>query len=157
MEKFFNKQGKNDSGRTPEWLKQYVFNKWGEYHDVTPFNPKFNPKTDPDALKIDWKSPVYCNPPYSHYKPFLKKGYDLWKKKGTVSIFLVKTDHLCTKLFEQLSEECELRFFTRRLKFQGYKHNAPFPSVLIIFDGKKKNQFSVIPVPKTSQESIVNG
>ena len=76
-EKFFNKKGKHDSGRTPEWLKQYVFDNWGQTHDVTPFNRKFNPKTDPDALKIDWNTPVYCNPPYSHYKPFLKKGYEV--------------------------------------------------------------------------------
>ena len=140
----------NDSGRTPEWLNSYILKIWGKTHDVCPYNPDFDEiiNTDTNALKINWISPVYCNPPYSNYKPFLKLGFELWQKHKIISVFLLKTDYLCTSTFQKIKNHCEIRFFNRRLKFGGYGGNtAPFTSCLIIFDGKHPKTFSQIDVP----------
>ena len=142
-------KSKSDSGKTPEWIKEYIRTTWGDFLELCPYNPNFDEveNATTNALVIDWENPSFCNPPYSNWKPFVKHGFDLWKTKQIVSIFLLKTDHLVSPLFTEIAQYCEIRIFNKRLKFGGYKRQAPFVSCLVIFDGKNTGSFSMIQHP----------
>ena len=75
---------------------------------------------------------VYCNPPYG------RKSTGEWIKKCAicnadvvVMLLPVRTD---TKAFhEYIYHKSEIRFIKGRLKFDGQKDPAPFPSMIVIF------------------------
>ncbi len=83
-------------------------------------------------LFCQWRGKrVWCNPPYGH-------GTADWLKRGPeaeLAVFLlpVRTD---TKWFHQhcLTKAKEIRFLKGRLRFGGSQNNAPFPSMLVIFE-----------------------
>lgn len=89
-----------------------------------------------DGLAQDWTGEtVFCNPPYN-------RKQDLWIKKclehglaGYTAVMLLpaRTD---TKRFHNyiLNKAAEIRFIQGRLKFNGAMNNAPFPSMIIIFN-----------------------
>lgn len=80
---------------------------------------------------------VYCNPPYG-------RGMAQWLERGLeaeIAVFLIpaRTD---TKWFHEivLPFADEIRFIKGRLKFGDAIHNAPFPSMVVIFrSGKRKS------------------
>ena len=146
-------KSKSDSGTTPLWVKEYIQKEFGDVNEMCPFNPVFDEiiNQDTDALKIDWISPVYINPPYSNWRPFVKRGFELWKSKKIESIFLLKTDHLCSPLVTENADNCEIRLFNKRLRFGGYKNYSPFTSVLLIINGRRPTHFSLINVKRKSK------
>jgi site-specific DNA-methyltransferase (adenine-specific) len=97
-----------------------------------------------DALNVCWQGEtVFCNPPYSMVKEFVKQASNQAGFMGAKTVMLVpsRTD---TKWFHQYvynvitNSVCpgvELRFIKGRLKFGGGDTNnsAPFPSMLIIW------------------------
>ena len=87
-----------------------------------------------NGLKQSWGGcRVFCNPPYSHVKQWVRKAYHESHKPGTVIVMLLpaRTD---TKWFQDYCmHRSEVRFIRGRLKFSGAKYNAPFPSMLVIF------------------------
>ena len=86
-------------------------------------------------LFADWKGQrVFCNPPYGPgIKPFLERAND-----AELAVFLIpaRTD---TRWFHDivLPKAKEIRFIKGRLKFGGAKHNAPFPSMVVVFGGNQ--------------------
>ena len=90
-----------------------------------------------DGLKQDWAGEtVYCNPPYGREMPkWIKKCSDHAKNGGTaVMLIPARTD---TKAFHELIyKKAEIRFLRGRVKFNNYKWNAPFPSMVVIFRGE---------------------
>jgi site-specific DNA-methyltransferase (adenine-specific) len=77
---------------------------------------------------------VFCNPPYGPgIRPFLERGLE-----AEVAVFLIpaRTD---TKWFHDivLPHAKEIRFVRGRLKFGDAKNSAPFPSMIVIFEGKR--------------------
>ena len=60
------------SGRTPDWVKQYVQEEWGAFQELCVYNPEFDSvkNADTDSLRIEWTSPCYCNPPYNNWNLF---------------------------------------------------------------------------------------
>lgn len=73
---------------------------------------------------------VFCNPPYGpQIREWLKRGLE-----ATVAVFLIpaRTD---TRWFHEivLPHAREIRFVKGRLKFGDAIHNAPFPSMIVIF------------------------
>ena len=85
-----------------------------------------------DGLTRSWKGErVYCNPPYG-------RGVGDWlvkAREAECSVFLLpaRTD---TKWWhEQAMHADEIRFLRGRLRFKGAKAGAPFPSVLLIYQG----------------------
>jgi phage N-6-adenine-methyltransferase len=101
---------------------------------------KFWTKED-DGLKQSWaistKNSVWLNPPYS-------RNLDQWIHKAhtyantynikTVMLLPARTD---TAWFHDfIYNQYEIRFIRGRLKFGNSKNSAPFPSMLVIFDGK---------------------
>ena len=88
-----------------------------------------------DGLSQDWsKDIVFCNPPYSKSKEWIKKASEEAKKGSTVVMLIpARTD---TKAWHEYifgQTNVEIRFIKGRLKFGDGKNSAPFPSAIIIF------------------------
>lgn len=117
---------------TLEDLMRFIYDRWKIETDVAPVNHTFDALSD----QYRWEGRVYCNPPYGReqLKWVLKalkemQNYDLLKV--AVFLLLVRTD---TKVFRLCVDFAnEILFFTRRIKFVGARHSAPFPSMLVVF------------------------
>lgn len=106
-------------------------------------NQEFNFDFDPcpsnatfDGLNCFWKKRNFVNPPYKEIKKWIEKG---WKESqlGRTVVFLIpsRTD---TKWWHNyVMKAKEIRFIQGRLKFSGHKNSAPFPSRIVIFNGRK--------------------
>lgn len=133
---FFSK--KSDEWETPISL----FNELNqEFHfTLDPCANEFNYKClkyftiNDNGLIQDWSNEiVFCNPPYSNIKVWVKKCFEEYQK-GTTIVLLIpsRTD---TKYFhEYIYKFAELRFIKGRLHFNNSKNGAPFPSMLCIFN-----------------------
>jgi len=68
---------------------------------------------------------------------WVKKRYEE-SLKGKTVVFLIpsRTD---TKFFHDFAMKADdIRFIKGRLKFDNYKTNAPFPSMIVVFRGDRK-------------------
>lgn len=88
-----------------------------------------------DGLKQDWSADVaFVNPPYSQSKLWIKKAYEE-SKRGAIVVMLLpaRTD---TKVWHEyiFTYAASIIFVKGRLKFNGSKNCAPFPSAVIVFD-----------------------
>jgi site-specific DNA-methyltransferase (adenine-specific) len=94
--------------------------------DPCPPNPKI------DGLSIDWGSCNFVNPPYNKIILWVKKAYEEWKKGKTV-VLLIPSRTDTRWWHDYVMSATEIRFIKGRLCFDDSKHNAPFPSCLVIF------------------------
>ena len=87
-----------------------------------------------DGLSKSWGGHrVFCNPPYSQIKEWVRKSYWESLKPGTIVVLLIpaRTD---TKYFhDYIYHRSEIRFLRGRIRFNGLKDKAPFPSMAVIF------------------------
>ena len=64
-----------DNYKTDQWILDLFPN----YFDPCPLNYDYDPETDNDGLAISWNyadyDGVFCNPPYSDPKAWVKKGH----------------------------------------------------------------------------------
>ena len=100
--------------------------------------PKYFTK-EVDGLTQNWGGhTVFCNPPYGReIGSWVQKSYEESLKENTKVVMLIpsRTD---TKWFhEYVLPHGEIRFIRGRLKFGESKNNAPFPSMVVIFDGRE--------------------
>lgn len=120
----------SDHWKTPVSLYKKLDAEFHFDFDPCPFNesPEF------DGLKIEWGKRSFCNPPYSNWQVWVKKGYEE-SRKGKIVVLLIasRTD---TVAFHDiiLPYATEIRFLRGRLKFNDTKQAAPFASAIIIFD-----------------------
>lgn len=102
---------------------------------------KYFTKAD-NGLIQDWGGyRVFCNPPYGRKitETWVEKAYNEAQKKDTLIVMLLpaRTD---TKWFHNfIYHKAEIRFIKGRLKFGGSKNAAPFPSMVVIFNGTNNN------------------
>ena len=90
-----------------------------------------------DGLLQPWNGVCWCNPPYGKtIGKWIQKAYETFAGGGTVVMLLpARTD---TKWFhEYIYNKAEIRFIKGRLKFGNSKNAAPFPSMIVVFDGKQ--------------------
>ena len=136
---------KSDEWATPQWL----FDELNKEHGFTldPASTDENCKCpshftlEDDGLTKDWSGEtVFINPPYSKCFDWVKKAHTEAQKENTKVVMLLpaRTD---TKWFHQfcldkdvVSEVC---FVKGRLKFGDQTNSAPFPSMVVTFDGSK--------------------
>ena len=136
---------KSDEWTTPQWL----FDELNKVHGFTldPASTDENTKCsnhftlEDDGLTKDWSGEtVFINPPYSKCFDWVKKAHTEAQKENTKVVMLLpaRTD---TKWFHQfcldkdvVSEVC---FVKGRLKFGDQTNSAPFPSMVVTFDGSK--------------------
>jgi site-specific DNA-methyltransferase (adenine-specific) len=77
-------------------------------------------------------SKIWCNPPYSELKEFLKIGYEQ-SQLGATIVMLIPS-RTCTKGWHQyVMKASEVLFVQGRIKFGGNKNSAPFPSAIVVF------------------------
>ena len=123
---------KDQTWRTPQGIYDLLDAEFHFEFDPCPPNPQF------DGLTIEWKDRNFINPPYKDTLVCIKKGYEE-SLKGKLCVFLVasRTD---TRWFQDycLPYAKEIRFIKGRLRFGESKNSAPFPSAVIIFDGRKQ-------------------
>lgn len=128
------------SSRTEMWeTPQWLFDKYNNvYHftlDVcaTEDNAKCEEYYSPeqDSLKQEWTGMCWCNPPYG-------RGIERWIQKAidssavTVMLLPARTD---TKWFHELVlPNAKVEFIRGRLRFGGSANNAPFPSLIAVFN-----------------------
>lgn len=113
------------------------------------------------ALTANWDEDtsgiIWCNPPYSMCKEFVKKAYEEWKGGCKIVMLLpARTDtrwfhdyiynYSCIRpsltelnylahLYQEgyINHEIKIEFIKGRLKFSESKNSAPFPSMLVYF------------------------
>ena len=130
------------SSKTDMWeTPQDLFNKYDAIHhfetDVcaVPENAKcarfFTPEMD--GLKQEWSGVCWCNPPYGrHIGEWVKKAAESQTK--VVMLLPARTD---TRWFHDYCLPYgDIEFLRGRLRFGGAQNSAPFPSMVVVFDGK---------------------
>jgi hypothetical protein len=104
----------------------------GEFNfdfDPCPATPSF------DGLSVEWGNVNFVNPPYGReIRKWIAKGYAEHKKGKTV-VFLIPSRTCSRWWHDYIMKASEIRFIKGRLKFQGAKFNAPFPSCVAVFKG----------------------
>lgn len=86
---------------------------------------------DENGLMQEWGGVVFMNPPYGDIKAWMAKALSESKKGATV-VCLVPS-RTSTAWWHDYAMKGEIRFIRGRIKFVGEKHNAPFPSAIVVF------------------------
>jgi site-specific DNA-methyltransferase (adenine-specific) len=90
-----------------------------------------------DGLVKSWEGhTVFCNPPYSEVKKWVKKAYEESLKPNTCVVLLVPSRTDTQWFHDYVLKYAEIRFVRGRLRFGGSKNSAPFPSLVAIFAEK---------------------
>jgi len=89
-----------------------------------------------DGLSQPWDGKCWMNPPYGReIAKWVKKAYDESQKGALVVCLLpARTD---TRWFHDYCMKGKIEFIKGRLRFGLATENAPFPSVVVIFDGNR--------------------
>lgn len=102
----------------------------------------YTPETDGLSQSWDRGGAVFCNPPYGrNIGKWVKKAYEEARVGNTIVLLLpARTD---TAYFhDYIYGKAEIRFVRGRLRFTGESGNtngpAPFPSMVVIYNGKAK-------------------
>ena len=93
---------------------------------------------DDDGLSKDWSGEVcWMNPPYGReISSWMRKAHEESQRGATVVCLVPsRTD---TAWWHDYAMKGEIRLLRGRLKFEGAKHNAPFPSAVVVFNGDAK-------------------
>lgn len=85
---------------------------------------------------------VFINPPYSNVAGWVEKAYKESVENGTTCVLLIpsRTD---TKWFHRFCMQADVvQFIKGRVKFENGSNkpnSAPFPSMIVVFDGKSQH------------------
>lgn len=105
----------------------------------------FTPETD--GLNNPWSvsgGAVFCNPPYGReIGKWVRKAYEE-AQSGTTVVLLIPSRTDTTYFHDYIYGKAEIRFVRGRLKFtdeDGRESDpAPFPSMVVIYNGKREVQ-----------------
>lgn len=91
-----------------------------------------------DGLKQDWSGEtVWCNPPYGReIGAWCRKCYEHYMGGGT-AVMLVPSRTDTKWFYDYVIGKAEIRFIKGRVKFGGSKYNAPFPSMVVVYNGRR--------------------
>lgn len=134
---------KKDDWETPDALYQELDN---EFHfDLDACASAENHKCenyytiDDNGLLKNWGGhTVWCNPPYSNVRDWIRKCYYEGHKPNTTVVCLVFSRTDTKWWWNYVQNKAEVRFVKGRIKFGGIA-NAPFPSALVIFRGPEED------------------
>jgi site-specific DNA-methyltransferase (adenine-specific) len=126
----------SDDWNTPKTLYDQLDREFHFNFDPCPKSEGFRPT---DGLGT-WKERNFVNPPYSQVKIWIKNGYEQ-SLKGKLCVFLVASRTDAPWFHDYvLPYAKEIRFIRGRLKFNDSTKPAPFPSCIVIFDGRKQEE-----------------
>lgn len=116
--------------QTPKEVYEELDREFGFDFDPCPHKSCF------DGLSLEWGQSNFVNPPYGReIGKWLKKGFAEWEKGKTV-VFLIPSRTDTIWWHDYVMKATEIRFIKGRLKFDGQKNSAPFPSAIIVFQGR---------------------
>ena len=104
----------------------------------------FTPETD--GLSKSWEcgGAVFCNPPYGReIRKWVEKAYKE-SQNGLTIVLLIPARTDTSYFHNYIYGKAEVRFIKGRLRFTdddgNVKDSAPFPSMLVIYNGQKGGQ-----------------
>lgn len=119
--------------RTPSRIIQLVKKEFGEFDDPCPIGGT-------GGLDRNWGPVTYVNPPYGRETvSWVKKAVHESKRGKTIIMLLPARTDLAWFHDWILPFASDVRFIRGRLRFEGYKASAPFPSMLVIFKNTEAN------------------
>lgn len=84
-----------------------------------------------DGTQLSWVGHrVFCNPPYSDVTSFIRKA-----READVAVFLLPAKSDLSWWHDYVMQADEVRFIRGRLRFEAMSGGAPFPSVIVVFNG----------------------
>lgn len=88
-----------------------------------------------DGLSKNWGGQrVFCNPPYGRgIERWVRKAWEETRQPGTLVVMLLPARTDTAWFHDYCLRDGDVRFLRGRLKFGGARHNAPFPSMLVVF------------------------
>lgn len=116
------------------------------YHfELDPCSTDANHKCDryftkqQDGLKQTWgRYRVFCNPPYGRaIGQWVQKCAEHGKEHLAVMLIPARTDTQWFHKYIYNKPNVHVFFLKGRLRFSNARENAPFPSMVIVFDGRK--------------------
>ena len=90
-----------------------------------------------NALVQSWQSErVFCNPPYGReLGRWVAKAFcEVYQRYCPLAVLLLPARTDVEWFHRYVYHKAEIRFIEGRLKFGGSKYNAPFPSMVVIFE-----------------------
>lgn len=87
-----------------------------------------------NGLAQEWRGRCWMNPPYgAEISKWVKKAYESAKENHATVVCLLpaRTD---TRWWHDYCMKGKIEFIRGRIKFEGAKHSAPFPSAIVVFD-----------------------
>lgn len=95
-----------------------------------------SPRRRMASRRIGGGKRVFCNPPYGRELPkWIKKAHDE-AEKGALVVMLIPARTDTRAFHDYIYHQAEIRFLRGRIRFVGSKWGAPFPSMVVIFEGK---------------------
>ena len=92
-----------------------------------------------DGLKQDWSKDIcWMNPPYGRaISRWIEKAYNEGLKGATV-VCLIPSRTDTRYWHDYCMKASEIKLIKGRLKFGNSKNSAPFPSAIVVFNGKNE-------------------
>lgn len=107
----------------------------------------FSPEID--GLKQDWSkfAAVWMNPPYGReIGKWVQKAHEE-SRKGIAEIVCLLPARTDTRWFhDYIYGHAEIRFLRGRLRFVGAKNSAPFPSMIVVFNGREERKINELQI-----------
>tara|TARA_R100001129_G_scaffold87202_2_gene59458 strand:+ start:260 stop:742 length:483 start_codon:yes stop_codon:yes gene_type:complete len=103
-----------------------------------------------DALSQTWKGYCFMNPPYGReISKWVKKAYESSGansfspiSSGEATVVCLLPSRTDTKWWHDYVMKADtVKFIKGRLKFDGHKNSAPFPSAIVVFGNYPKYQW----------------
>jgi len=88
-----------------------------------------------DGLKRPWGNVVFVNPPFKEIHKWVEKAW-AEHKNGKTIVLLIPSRTDTRWWHDYCMKASEIRFIKGRLKYEGAKYNAPFPSCVVVFQHK---------------------
>lgn len=135
----------NDTWSTPEALFQSLNSLFNFEVDLAAqmHNAKCPKYYTPEqnSLMQEWRGVCWLNPPYGReIGQWIKKAYESSRAGATIVCLLpARTD---TRWFHNYCVHGEITFLKGRLKFGQAQHNAPFPSMIVVFRPKVQDMLN---------------
>ncbi len=128
----------NDDINTPGDLFDILNRRFAFAFD--PFPCRANRPADFDGFVAEWRSPAFCNPPYSCIENAIEKALaELASPRRVLSVFLIPmrgNNKYWTRLV--WPNACAIWFFEGRMRFEGYENASPMPMSLVVFDPDRR-------------------
>lgn len=93
-----------------------------------------------EGLAHRWWGVCFMNPPYGREIPkWMKKAYES-SLEGVAVVCLIPSRTDTRWWHDYVMKADEIRFIKGRLRFDGHKNSAPFPSAIVIFRSNQPEQ-----------------